>query len=207
MVPVRRQIWLPAAIFDSHRYRTFWRNFVEILHMNFSQCLDVSARKWPHFIQDSNILLNISRVYKINNMRCNYFNSYYIRALIKPRNKWNGSTHSCISNHLPNAKLSMSLSHVDTCTRPTQTSTYTYTRALQDIWIIKLKFQANTWICHVGENIIIYTIILMLLYDNLCRNMRLVYVWWHKGTGYCSSVKIIYPWNSHMSRSMTKPTN
>ena len=36
------------------------------------------------------------QVYKVNNMRCNYYNSYYIHALIKQRNKTNGSTQSCI---------------------------------------------------------------------------------------------------------------
>ena len=104
-------------------------------------------------------------------MRCNYYNSYYIHALIKQRNKTNGSTQSCIFDPLPNAKLSMSLSHVDTCTHQTRTPTYTCTIALQHIWIIKIKIPANTLICHVGENIIIYTIIHMLLYVSLCRNM------------------------------------
>ena len=31
-------------------------------------------------------------------MRCNYYNSYYIHALMKQRNKTNGSTHFCISD-------------------------------------------------------------------------------------------------------------
>ena len=44
-------------------------------------------------IQD---LLNISQVYNVNNMRCNYYNSYYMYALIKQGNKTNGSTQSCI---------------------------------------------------------------------------------------------------------------
>ena len=38
----------PAAIFDFHRYlhlRSHGRNFIKTLHMNSSQCLDVSARK------------------------------------------------------------------------------------------------------------------------------------------------------------------
>ena len=47
-------------------------------------------------IQDFQDLLNISQVYKVNNMRCNYYNIYYIHALIKQRNKTNGSTQSCI---------------------------------------------------------------------------------------------------------------
>ena len=44
-------------------------------------------------IQD---LLNISQVYKVNNMMCNYYNTYYIHALIKQRNITNGSTQSFI---------------------------------------------------------------------------------------------------------------
>ena len=50
MVPVRRQnlgargqLWFSPL---SHLLRNHWRNFAETLHMNFSQCVDVSARKW-----------------------------------------------------------------------------------------------------------------------------------------------------------------
>ena len=82
-----------------------------------------------------------------------------------------GAHNLAFSIHLPNTKLSMSLSYADTCTRQTRTPTYTRTIALQHIWIIKIKIQANTLIFYVGENIIIYTIIYMLLYVNLCRNM------------------------------------
>ena len=82
-----------------------------------------------------------------------------------------GAHNLAFSIHLPNTELSMSLSHADTCTRETQTSPYTYTSTLQNIWISKIKIQANTLICHVGENIIIYTIKHMLLYVSLCRNM------------------------------------
>ena len=47
------------------------------------------------------------------------------------------------SIHFPNTKLSMSLSNADTCTRQTQTPTYTCARTLQHIWIIKFKIQAH----------------------------------------------------------------
>ena len=41
--------------------------------------------------------ISISQIYKVNNMRCNYYNSYFIHTLIKQRNKTaNGSTQSCI---------------------------------------------------------------------------------------------------------------
>ena len=55
-------------------------------------------------------------------------------------------------------------------------------RTLQHIWVIKIKIQANTLIFYVGENIIIYTIIHMLLYVNLCRNMlrlNVIYSLWY----------------------------
>ena len=70
-----------------------------------------------------------------------------------------GAHNLAFSIHLSNTKLSMSLSHADTFTRQTWTPTYTCTIALQHIWIIKIKIQANTLIFYVGENIIIYTII------------------------------------------------
>ena len=53
--------------------------------------------------QDFQDLLNISQVNKVNNMRCNYNNSYYIHALRKQRDKTNGSTQSCIFD--PSSKL------------------------------------------------------------------------------------------------------
>ena len=61
-----------------------------------------------------------------------------------------GAHNLAFSIHLPNTKLSMSLSHADTCTSQTQTPTYTCTSIPQHIWIIKIKIQANTLICHVG---------------------------------------------------------
>ena len=70
-----------------------------------------------------------------------------------------GAHNLTFSIHLSDTKLSMSLSHADTFTRQTWTPTYTCTIALQHIWIIKIKIQANTLIFYVGENIIIYTII------------------------------------------------
>ena len=82
-----------------------------------------------------------------------------------------GTHNLAFSVHLPNTKLSMSLSRADTCTRQTRTPKYTCTIALQHIWVIKIKIQANTCFFYVGENIIMYTIIHMLLYVNLCRNM------------------------------------
>ena len=96
------------------------------------------------------------------------------------------------SIHLPNTKLSMSLSHADTCTRQTRTPKYTCTIALQHIWVIKIKIQANTLIFYVGENIIIYTIIHMLLYINLCRNMlrlNVIYSLWYSKM--CSTAPLL----------------
>ena len=87
-------------------------------------------------------------------MRCNYYNSYYKHALIKQRKKRMGAHNLPFSIHLPNTKLSMSLSHADTCIPQTRTPTYTCTIALQHIWIIKIKIQANTLIFYVGENLI-----------------------------------------------------
>ena len=111
----------------------------------------------------------------------------YIHALIKQRNKRNGSTQSCIFDPSSKPKLSMSLSPADTRTHTSDTDTHVHIHertAQTCIWIIKI--QANKLICYVCENIIIYTITHMLLYVNLCRNMlRLKY---------------------NLSRLMTKPT-
>ena len=64
----------------------------------YSQCTATTTRAIHECMvfQDFQDLLNISQVYKVNNMRYNYYNSYYIHALIKQRNKTNGSTQSCI---------------------------------------------------------------------------------------------------------------
>ena len=103
-----------------------------------------------------------------------------------------GAHNLAISIVLPNTKLSMSLSHADTCTRQTRTPTYTCTIALHHIWIIKIKIQANTLIFYVGENIIIYTIIHMLLYVNLYRNMlrlNVIYSLWYSKM--CSTASVL----------------
>ena len=103
-----------------------------------------------------------------------------------------GAHNLAFSIHLPNTKLSMSLSHAETCIRQTRTPTYTCTIALQHIWIIKIKIQANTLIFYVGENIIIYTIIHMLLYVNLCRNMlrlNVIYSLWYSKM--CSTAPLL----------------
>ena len=128
-------------------------------------CRDID---FPLRFQD---LFNISPVYKVNNMRCNYYNSYYIHALIKQRNKTNGSTQSCIfdpsSKHqtldVPFTRRHMHTSDTDTHLH-THTRTATYMNNQNQNSSKHINF-------YVGENIIIHTIIHMLRYVNLCRNM------------------------------------
>ena len=93
----------------------------DLIIINFAKAID----KVPHRFKIQNLSLNISQVYKVNNMRCNYYNSYYIHALIKlnqtkEKKKRMGAHNLAFSIHLPNTKLSMSLSHADTCTRQTR---------------------------------------------------------------------------------------
>ena len=87
----------------------------------------------------------------------------------KKQNEWEHTILPFRSiSQTPNSRCPFS--HADTCIRQTWTPTYTCTIALQHIWIIKIKIQANTIIFYVGENIIIYTIIHMLLVFRSVRN-------------------------------------
>ena len=125
-------------------------------------------------IQD---LFNVSQVYKVNNMMCSYYNSYYIHALIKQRNKTNGRTQSCIfdpsSKHqtldVPFTRRHMHTSDTDTHVHMhNRTATYKNNQNQNSSKHINFLY--------VGENIIIYTIIHMLLYVNLCRKCHLFIV-------------------------------
>ena len=114
-----------------------------------------------------------------------------------------GAHNLAFSIHLPNTKLSMPLSHADTCTRQTRIPTYTCTLALQHIWVIEIKIQANTLILYVGENIIIYTIIHMLLYVNLCSYMltlNIIYSLWYSKM--CSTAPLLRE-NLYQEKSFT----
>lgn len=102
----------------------------------------------------------------------------------------------------PNSEGPMSFSHVYTCTRQTQTPTYTCSHALQHI-MNKQNQNSSKHICHVGENIIIYTIIHMLLYVNLCRNMlrlNVIYSLWYSKM--CSTAPLLRE-NLYQEKSFT----
>ena len=116
-----------------------------------------------------------------------------------------GANNLAFSIHLPNTKLSMSLSHADTCTHQTRTPMYTCTIALQHIWVIKIKIQRKKhyFFFYAGENIIIYTIIHMLLYVNLCRNMlrlNVIYSLWYSKM--CSTAPLLRE-NLYQEKSFT----
>ena len=115
-------------------------------------------------------------------MRCNYYNSYYIHALIKQRNKTNGSTQSCIfdqSSKHQTLDVPFTRRHVHTSDTDTQVHMHNRTATY-----MSNQNQNSSKHIHfyVGENIIIYTIIHMLLYVNLCRNMlrlNVIYSLWY----------------------------
>ena len=124
------------------------------------------ANSWALSDLRFKILLHISQFYKVNKMRCNYYNSYYIHALIKQRNKRNGSTQSCIfdpsSKHqtldAPFTRGHMHTSDTDTNIHmSTRTATY-----------MKNQNQASTLICHVGENIIHVIYAIIHYYTSVC---------------------------------------
>ena len=110
-------------------------------------------------------LLNISLVYKVNSMRCNYYNSYYIYALIKQKEWEHTILHFRSIFQIRNSRCP-----VHTQTSDTDTHVHMH-KLTATYWIIKIKIQAKMLICHVGEITMIYTIIHMLLYVNLGCNM------------------------------------
>ena len=108
-------------------------------------------------------------------MRYNYYNSYYIQALIKQRNKTNGSTQSCIfdpsSKHqtldVPFTRRHMHTSDTDTHVHM-RNRTATYMKKKLDInellihWkTINIKYphlQHSFWYFHFYPNYIYYLI-------------------------------------------------
>ena len=88
----------PAANVISICKICYFKSIVSYFAVNdfFEHCLD---QNYHVFVQRGHVsilqcsysrfqnLLNIAQVYKINNMRYNYYNSYYIHALIK-QNEW-----------------------------------------------------------------------------------------------------------------------
>ena len=98
-------------------------------------------------------------------MRCIYYKNYYIHALIKQRQKRNGSIQSCIFD--PSSKYQIrdvpfTHRHMHT----SDTDTHIHIHIVTSMNTQNQK-QANTLICHIDENIIKYTIIYKFLYVNL----------------------------------------
>ena len=144
----------------------------------------------PRFkIQD---LFNISQVYKVNNMRCNYYNNYYIHTLIKQRKQINGSTQSCIFDpSFKHQTLDVPFTRRHRHTSDTDTHVHMHYRTATYM-NNQNQNSSNTLIFYVRENIIIYTILHMLLYVNLCRNMlrlNVIYSLWYSKM--CSTAPLL----------------
>ena len=136
-------------------------------------------------------------------MRCNYYNCYYIHALIKQRNKTNGSTQSCIFD--PSSKhqtldVPFTRRHMHTSDTDTQVHTQNRTATCMNNQNQNSSKHINFY---VGENIIICTIIHMLLYVNLCRNMlrlNVIYSFWYSKM--CSTAPLLRE-NLYQEKSFT----
>ena len=74
-----------------HLLRNHWRNFVEILHMNSSQCLDISARK-P--FRSINKYGRTAAIFKIS--ICPLLNTVTISLLHLLRDHWSDFFESCL---------------------------------------------------------------------------------------------------------------
>ena len=149
-------------------------------------------------IQD---LLNSFQVYKVNNMRCNYYNSYYIHALIKQRNKTNGSTQSCIFD--PSSKhQTLDVPFIRRHMHTSDTDTHLHMHNRTATYMSNQNQNSSKHFFYVGENII-YTIIHMLLYISLCRNMlrlNVIYSLWYSKK--CSTAPLLRE-NLYQEKSFT----
>ena len=124
-------------------------------------------------------------------MRCTYYNSYYIYALIKQRNKTNGSTQSCIfdpsSKHqtldVPFIRRHMHTSDTDTHVHMRNRTT-TYMNNQNQNSSKHINFLCRRKHNNKHNN--------MLLYVNLCRNMlrlNVIYSLWYSKM--CSTAALL----------------